>query len=74
LNEKHKELELQYSLLWKSTSQPSITKDFSTPSTSQGCDKCYNLDLNIYNTSLANKEAMKKKIARLNEMIGERCI
>jgi hypothetical protein len=74
LNEKHMKLELQYSLLWKSTSQPSITKDISTPSTSQGCEKCYNLNLNIYTTSLANMEAMKNKIARLNVMIGERCI
>jgi YesN/AraC family two-component response regulator len=64
LNEKHKELELQYNLLWKSTPHPSKAKDASTPSTSQGCEKCYNLDMNIYATNLANMEAMKKEIAR----------
>jgi hypothetical protein len=58
LNEKHNELELQYSLLWEIISQPSNAKDISTPSTSQGCGKCCNLDLNIYSTNLANMEAM----------------
>lgn len=58
LNEKHKELELQYSLVWEIISQPSIAKDISTPSTCQGCGKCCNLDLNIYSTNLANMEAM----------------
>jgi hypothetical protein len=70
LDEKHKELELQYSLLWDSTSHPSKAKDASIPSTSQGCEKCFNLDLNIYATNLANMEAMRKEIARLNEMIA----
>jgi hypothetical protein len=45
---------------------PSKAKDTSTPSTSQGCGKCYNLDLNAYFTNLANMEAMRKEIARLN--------
>jgi hypothetical protein len=71
LDEKHKELELQYSLLRESNSQPSNAKDISIPSTSQGCGKCYNLDLNIYATNLANMEVMRKEIARLNEMIAE---
>ena len=69
LDEKHKELELQYNILWDSNSHLSKAKDTSTPSTSQGCGKCYNLDLNAYSTNLANMEAMRKKIARLNEII-----
>ena len=36
--------------------------------------KCYNLDLNVYSTNLANMKAMKKKIARLNEIIGKGCM
>jgi chromosome segregation ATPase len=52
LDEKHKELKMQYSLLWESTPQPSNAKNTSTPSTSQGCRKCYNLDLNVYSLTL----------------------
>ena len=74
LDEKHEELELQYCILWDSNSHPSKAKEASTPSTSQGCEKCYNLDLNVYSTNLANMEAMRKKIARLNDVIGKRCM
>jgi hypothetical protein len=54
LVKKHNKLEEQYSFLWESTLQPSNTKNTSNPSTSQGCGKCYNLDLNVYSTNLAN--------------------
>jgi hypothetical protein len=74
LDEKHKELELQYGILWDSNSHPSKAKETSTPSTSQGCGKCYNLDLNAYSTNLTNMEAMKNKIARLNKIIGKGCM
>jgi len=60
LDEKHKELELQYNILWDSNSHPSKAKDASTPSTSQGCGKYYNLDLNTYSTNLANMKAIRK--------------
>ena len=73
-NEKHKELELQYGILWDNNSHPSKAKETSTPSTSQGCGKCYNLDLNAYSTNLANMETMRKEIARFNEIIGKECM
>jgi hypothetical protein len=47
--------------------------DTSAPSTSQGCRKYYNLDLNGYSTNLANMKAMKKEIARLNELVKSKC-
>jgi hypothetical protein len=71
LDEKYKELELQYG---DSNSHPSKAKETSTPSTSQGCGKYYNLDLNFYSTNLANMEAMRKEIARLNGIIGKGCM
>ena len=37
LDEKHKELELQYNILWDINSHPSKAKDASTTSTSQDC-------------------------------------
>jgi hypothetical protein len=62
---------MQYNLLWESTSHPSKAKDTSTPSTSQDCGKCYNVDLNVYSINLANMEAMKKEIIRLNAMLNK---
>ena len=69
LDEKHKELEMQYGILWDINSHRPKAKETSTPSTSQGCEKCFNLDLNAYSTNLANIEPIKKEIARLNEII-----
>ena len=71
LDEKHKELEMQYGILWDSNSYLPKAKETSTPSTSQGCGKCFNLDLNAYSTNLANMEAMRKEIASLNKVIGK---
>ena len=71
LDEKHKELELQYNTLWDSNLHPTKANDASTTSTSQGYGKCYNIDLNAYSTNLANMEAMRKEIARLNEIIAK---
>ena len=65
---------MQYDILWDSNSHLSKAKETSTPSTSQGCGKCFNLDLNAYSTNLANMEAMRKEIARLNEIIGKGCM
>ena len=69
LDEKHKELKMQYGILWDSNSHLPKAKETSTPSTSQDCGKYFNLDLNAYSTNLANMEAMRKEIARLNEVI-----
>jgi hypothetical protein len=74
IDENHKELVLQYNVIWDSNSHPSKAKDSSTSSTSQGYGKCYNLDLNAYSTNLANMEAMRKEIARLNDIIGKGCL
>ena len=61
-------------ILWDSNSHHSKTKETSTPFTSQGCGKYYNVDLNAYSTNLANIEAMRKEIARLNEIIRKWCM
>ena len=60
---------MQYNILWDSNSRLPKAKEPFTPSTSQGCGKCFNLDLNAYSTNLANMEAMRKEFARLNEII-----
>jgi hypothetical protein len=70
----NEELEEQYSLLWSSTSHPSKVKGNSSASTSKGCDKCHHIDLESYATNLANMEALKKEIARLNSIIARGCM
>jgi hypothetical protein len=67
LNKKHKEKELQYDLLRESHSQLSSAKNISIFSNNEGCGKCYNFDLNMYSTNLANMEVMRKEITRLND-------
>ena len=69
MDKKHKELEMQSGILWDSNSHLPKVKETSNPSTSQGCGKCFNLDLNAYSTNLANIKAMRKEIARLNEVL-----
>jgi hypothetical protein len=74
LKSRNEELEEQYSLLWSSTSHPSKVKGDPSASTSKGCDRCCNIDLKSYATNLANMEAMKKEIARLNSIIARGCM
>jgi chromosome segregation ATPase len=74
LKSRNEELEDQYSLLWSSTSHTSEIKGDSSASTSKGCDKCCNIDLESYGTNLANMEALKKEIARLNSIIARGCM
>jgi hypothetical protein len=71
---RNEELEEQYSLLWSSISHPSVAKGDPSASTSKGCDKCYNIDLEPYAINLANMEALKKEIARLNSIIASGCM
>jgi hypothetical protein len=71
---RNEELEEQYSLLWSSTSHPLKTKGDPSASTSKGCDKYYNIDIESYATNLANMKALKKEIARLNSIIASGCM
>jgi hypothetical protein len=71
---RNEDLEEQYSFHWSSTSHPLKAKGNPSASTSKGCDKCYNIDLESYATNLANMEALKKEIAMLNSIIARGCM
>jgi chromosome segregation ATPase len=71
---RNEELEEQYSILWSSTAHPSKVKGDSSASTSKGCDRCYHIDIESHATNLANMEALKKQIARLNSIIARGCM
>jgi hypothetical protein len=44
---RNEELEEQCSPFWSSTSHPSEAKGDPSASTSKGCDKCYNIDIEL---------------------------
>jgi hypothetical protein len=44
LQKTHKNLEVQFDAFWASTSKPSSTPETTKASTSNGCEKCYNID------------------------------
>ncbi|PUZ75712.1 hypothetical protein GQ55_1G226800 [Panicum hallii var. hallii] len=74
LKNRKEELEEQYSILWDSTKHLPKASEISSASTSKGCDRCYKFDINAYAINLANMEAMKKEIARLNNIIASGCM
>jgi hypothetical protein len=70
LKDKHHELELNYDTLLKSTS--TLSKN-SKASTSEGCEKCYNVDINACASNLVELEKKEKEISRLNMIIKHGC-
>jgi predicted RNase H-like nuclease (RuvC/YqgF family) len=45
LKKTHKYLKVQFDALWTSTSKPSSTPETTKASTSNGCERCYNIDI-----------------------------
>ena len=71
--EKYHNLELNYSTLWASTStSPKTTKD-SNVSTSNGCKRCYKIDVNAYATNFVELEKKNKEIHRLEMIVKNGC-
>jgi hypothetical protein len=73
LKDKYHELELNYDSLWNSTSN--LPKGFndSNASTSEGCKRCYNVDINACATNFVELEKKDKEINRLNMIIKNGC-
>jgi hypothetical protein len=68
-----KNLEQNYSALWASTStSPNATED-SNVSTSNGCKRCYKIDVNAYDTNLVELEKRDKEINRLKMALKNGC-
>jgi hypothetical protein len=73
LKEKYQTLELNYDTLWKSTSNTSKESGDSNASTSKGCKRCYNIDINACATNRVELEKKDKEIQRLNAIIKSGC-
>jgi hypothetical protein len=73
LKDKYHTLELNYDTLWNNISiHPKESSD-SNASTSEGCKKCYNHDINACATNLVELEKKDKEIQRLNMAIKNGC-
>ena len=62
LKVRYKELEVRFDTLWKATSSTSSTKIDSNSSTSKGCKRCYNHDMNACATNLIKIGVLEDKI------------
>jgi hypothetical protein len=75
LEDINKDLEVSYSTLWESTKSSSKAKLDSNASTSKGCSKCYDHDINDCVTNFSKlEEAIKGKddqIYKLNMLVGK---
>jgi hypothetical protein len=48
LQKTHKDLEVQFDALWANTSKPLSTPKTTKASTSNGCERCYNIDIDAF--------------------------
>ena len=75
LEVKYKDLEVNYSTLWDSTSSQSKATLDPNASTSEGCAKCYNVDINACLTNISKLEdtikAKDGQIKRLNMLVSQ---
>ena len=73
LKEKYRNLELNYSTLWASTSISPKAAEDSNVSTSNGCKRCYKIDVNACATNLVEIEKKDKEIHRLKMILKNGC-
>ena len=71
LQASHTALEVQFNTLWESSSKTRETSNSSSPSTSNGCAWCYNIDIQTCATNHVEMNAMKKEISRLTHLLQE---
>ena len=68
---RYQELEVKFDTPWKSTSSTSSSKIDSNFSTSKGCKRCYNHDINACAANLDKIGILEDKIKWYNNMIKE---
>ncbi|KAG2650815.1 hypothetical protein PVAP13_1NG168319 [Panicum virgatum] len=72
LQANHRALEVQFNTLWERAPKTRETSNSSSPSISNGCAWCYNIDIQTCATNHVETNAMKKEISRLTHLlVGE---
>ena len=67
----HKALEVEHNTTLESYSKSSEKFSSSIPSTSNGCARYYNIDIQTCATNHVEMNAMKKKISRLTQLLQD---
>jgi hypothetical protein len=67
----HTALEVKVNTLLESSSKACKSSRSSSPSTSNGCARCFNVDIQTCATNHAEMHAMKKEITRLTQLVQE---
>ena len=71
LEAQYKELETRFNLLRETTSKLPKTILDPNASTSKGCSKCYNHDMNVCATNLAKIGVLEKKVKQYTQIMKE---
>jgi hypothetical protein len=66
----HKSLEVQFNVLWASTLKPSRTPETIKASTSNGCERCYNVDINALCSQNQHSNVEQVLVESFDEAIG----
>jgi chromosome segregation ATPase len=67
----HTALEVKVNTLLESSFKPCESSKSSSPSTSNGCARCFNIDIQTCATNHTEMHAMKKEITRLTQLVQE---
>jgi hypothetical protein len=71
LKNAHKDLEVQFDILWASTSKPSSTPETIKASTSNGCERWYNIDIDALCAQSQHSNVEQVLVESCDEAIGK---
>jgi hypothetical protein len=71
LQKTHKDFEVQFDALWASTPKPSSTPETTKASTSKGCERCYNIDIDALCTQSQHPNVDQVIVESCDEAIGK---
>jgi hypothetical protein len=71
LQKSHKDLEVQFDAFWASTPKPSSTLETTKASTSNGCERCYNIDIDALYAKRQHSNVEKVVVEFCDEAIGK---
>jgi hypothetical protein len=71
LQKTHKDLEVQFDALWASTPKPSSTPETTKASTSNGCERYYNIDIDALCAKSQQQNVEQDVVESCDEAIGK---
>jgi hypothetical protein len=71
LQKTHKDLEVQFDALWESTLKPSSTPKTIKASISNGCERCYNIDIDALCAQSQHSNVEQVLVESCDEAIGK---